>query len=109
MLNQYHALLYRHTFPGRMHVIRIEDILADPHTTLGGLCEKLGLEAPDSLRYPSWNGKRLDEVYPWGTIRTATPAANLATANELTQAERDEVRTRTRQYLEPLGYTDFLR
>jgi sulfotransferase family protein len=108
-INQYHALLFREKFPDRMHVIRIEDVLADPPATLGGLCGKLGLEAVDSLRYPSWNGKRLEEVYPWGTIRTATPEANQATAGELTQAERDEVRARTRQYLEPLGYTDYVR
>ena len=108
-INQYHALLFREKFPDRMHVIRIEDVLADPRATLGALCGKLGLETADSLRYPSWNGKRLAEVYPWGTIRTATPEANLATAHELTQAERDEVRTRTRPYLEPFGYTDYVR
>ncbi len=85
-LNQYHALLFREKFPGRMHVLRIEDVLADPHAALGALCAKLGLDAADSLRYPSWNGKRLDEVYPWGTIRKATPEANLATAHELTPA-----------------------
>jgi hypothetical protein len=107
-LNQYHALLFREKFPGRMHVLRIEDVLADPHAALGALCAKLGLDAAESLRYPSWNGKQLDEVYPWGTIRKATPAANLATAHELTPAERAEVRARTWQYLEPLGYADFI-
>jgi hypothetical protein len=107
-LNQYHALLFREKFPGRMHVLRIEDVLADPHAALGALCAKLGLEAAGSLRYPSWNGKQLDEVYPWGTIRKATPEANLATAHELAPAERDEIRARTWQYLEPLGYADFI-
>jgi hypothetical protein len=107
-LNQYHALLFREKFPGRMHVLRIEDVLADPHAALGALCAKLGLDAAESLRYPSWNGKQLDEVYPWGTIRKATPAANLATAHELTPAERAEIRARTWQYLEPLGYADFI-
>ena len=107
-LNQYYALLFREKFPGRMHVLRIEDVLADPHATLGALCAKLGLDAADSLRYPSWNGKHLDEVYPWGTIRKATPAANLATAHELTPPERAEIRARTWQYLEPLGYADFI-
>jgi hypothetical protein len=107
-LNQYHALLYREKFPDRMHVVRIEDVLDDPHRTLGALCERLGLEPADSLRYPSWNGKQLDEVYPWGTIRKATPGANKATAEELSAAERDEIRARTWQYLERFGYDDFL-
>jgi hypothetical protein len=108
-LNQYHALLYREQYPGRMHVLRIEDVLADPYATLSGLCRKLGLDAADSLRYPSWNGKRLEEVFPWGTIRTATTEANEAAAAELTAAERAEIRQRTWQYLEPLGYADFIR
>jgi len=105
-LNQYCALLFREKFPGRMHVIRVEDVLADPHATLGRLCEELGLEASETLRYPSWNGEKLDEVYPWGTIRTATPAANAATAAELSPAERDEIRLRARPYLEPFGYAE---
>ncbi|MBV8749516.1 MAG: sulfotransferase [Candidatus Eremiobacteraeota bacterium] len=107
-LNQYYALLFREKFPGRMHVVRIEDVLDDPYATLGALCEKLGLERNDSLRRPSWNGTPLDEVYPWGTIRTPTPAANRATAAELSDAEREEIRVRTRPYLEPFGYTRFV-
>ena len=107
-LNQYYALLFEQKFPGRMHVVRIEDVLADPQRRLGALCEKLGLEAADTLQYPSWNGKRLEQVYPWGTIRTPTPAANKATAEELDAAERAEIRARTSQYLEHFGYTDFI-
>jgi hypothetical protein len=107
-LNQYCALLFKQKFPERMHVVRIEDVLADPYATLGALCEQLGLERADSLRQPSWNGKRLEHVYPWGTIRTATPAANLATALELGPPERDEIRARTWQYLDAFGYTDFV-
>jgi hypothetical protein len=106
--SQHHALLFRRKFPDRMHVIRIEDVLADSHGTLGALCEKLGLEPAESLRYPSWNGKQLDQVYPWGTIRQATPEANLATANELDAAERDEIRARAWPYLQPFGYERFV-
>jgi hypothetical protein len=107
-LNQYHALLYARLYPGRMHVLRLEDILADPFGVLGGLCASLGLEPADSLRAPSWNGKPLREVYPWGTIRTPTPEANAATARELNPGEREAVRERASPYLAPLGYDDFL-
>ena len=107
-LNQYYALQFREKYPDRMHVIRIEDVLADPAGTLGALCAKLGLESADALRGPSWNGKPLTEVYPWGTIRHATPAANEATARELPPAERDEVRARAKPYLEPFGYANFI-
>jgi hypothetical protein len=57
---------------------------------------------------PSWNGTKLEEVYPWGTIRRATPNANRETALELSPAEREEVRARTRPFLEALDYKSFL-
>jgi hypothetical protein len=108
VLNQHHALLYRERHPDRVHVVRIEDVMANPTKTLGALLGKLGLESAPSLAEPSWNGTKLEEVYPWGTIRRATPDANKATALELSPAERDEVRARTRPFLEALDYKSFL-
>jgi hypothetical protein len=106
-LNQYHALLYRERFPDRMHLVRAEDVMADPVQALGPLCERLGVEAADSLRSPTWNGAPLQEIYPWGTIRRATPEANRATAAELSAAECAEIRSRTWQYLEVFDYKSF--
>jgi hypothetical protein len=107
-LNQYHALLFKGQFPDRMHIVRTEDVMADSYQTLGEVCEKLGLERADSLRKPTWNGNELEEVYPWGTIRTATPAANKATAEQLSASERDEVRAYAWQYLETFDYKSFV-
>jgi hypothetical protein len=107
-VNQYHALLFRERFRDRLHIVRAEDVMADSHSTLGKVCQKLGLEAADSLRTPTWNGTALPEVYPWGTIRTPTPAANRATAMELSEAERAEVRSRAWQYLEVFDYKSFV-
>ncbi len=107
-LNQYYALLYKEMYPDRMHIVRAEDVMADSHKTLGALCEKLGLESAESLKTPTWNGEALEEVYPWGTIRKPNPTANKATAEELSQAERDEIRARTWQYLEVFDYKSFI-
>jgi hypothetical protein len=107
-LNQYHALLFKEQFPDRMHIVRTEDVMADSYQALGEVCEKLGLERADSLRKPTWNGNELEEVYPWGTIRTATPAANKATAEQLSASERDEVRAYAWQYLETFDYKSFV-
>jgi len=107
-LNQYHALVYRELFPGRVHVLRLEDILGDSRTVLGELCCKLGLDVADSLETPSFNGNPLEQVYPWGTIRSATTDANRATAEELSGSERDAVRARAEPYLERLDYKSFL-
>jgi len=107
-LNQYHALLFKEQYPDRMHVVRAEDVMADPVKTLGAVCGKLGLETADTLRTPSFNGTPLEEVYPWGTIRRATPDQNRATAAELSPAERDEVRRRAFQYLDTFDYKSFI-
>jgi hypothetical protein len=108
-LNQHYALMFQRQYPDRFHIVRAEDVMNDSVGTLGNLCEKLGLEAADSLAQPSWNGVALDEVYPWGTIRTPTPEANHATAQELSAEEQAAVAERAWQYLEVLGYSDFLR
>jgi hypothetical protein len=104
-LNQQHALTARERFPDRLHILRTEDVLEG---ALFELCEQLGLERSDSLARPSWNGEELDEVYPWGTIRKAKSETNRATAEELSEGERDEVRRRAGLYLEKLDYDDFL-
>jgi len=108
-LNQQLALLFQEMFPDRLHIVRLEDTLANPLRTLGALCEKLGIARANSLKTPTWNGRKLKEVYPWGTIRKATPAANLATARELSSAEQAEVRLRAKPFLGRLSYDRFLR
>jgi hypothetical protein len=106
-LNQYHALLWKERFPDRFHIVRVEDVMNDPFTTLGLVCDKLGLERAESLRAPTWNGAPLQEIFPWGTIRRATPEQNLATARELSESEREEVRAFTWQYLDVFNYRSF--
>jgi len=106
-VNQYHALLYRDRFPDRVHVVRVEDVMQDPTEALGPVLAHLGVARDESLRIPSWNGTPLTEVYPWGTIRTATPEANRRTAAALTAAERDEIRVRTREHVETFDYKSF--
>jgi len=108
-LNQYHALLFQKRYPERVHIVRLEDTLADPIAALGPVCKKLGLRAADTMKTPTWNGNKLEEVYPWGTIRKATPEANRATAEELSSQEREEVRSRAEPYLTHFGYQDFLK
>lgn len=107
-LNQYHALVLKERFPGRLHIIRAEDVMSNSYETLGTICKALGLEVSACLRTPSWNGTPLDEVYPWGTIRNATVAQNLATAMELSPVEQAEIRAYCWQYLDVFNYQLFL-
>lgn len=107
-MNQYFALLAHRAHPERMHIVRAEDVMADSTVALTPLCAGLGIEAADSLARPSWNGQELDEVYPWGTIREPSPDANLATAHELSEEDRQEVGARAWQYIDVFGYRNFL-
>lgn len=106
-MNQYYALYFKERFPERMHILRIEDIMAESRKTLGNLCEQLGAEPAASLDKPTWNGVELSQVYPWGTLRKVTPSDNAATAKELSISERDEIRAYTWQYLEAFDYKEF--
>jgi len=108
VLCQHHAKVTQALFPGRMHVLRYEDIIPHPEKTLGGLLKGIGLESSPTLARPSWNGKVMDSVYPWGTIRVPTPEVNRATAQELSPEEREEVRVRAGLFLGAWGYEDFL-
>jgi hypothetical protein len=107
-LNQYHALIFKEQFPSRFHIVRAEDVMSDSYETLSKVCGALGLETADSLRTPTWNGSPLEEIYPWGTIRKATPEQNLATAMELSLDEQAEIRTHCCHYLEEFNYQSFL-
>ncbi len=107
-VNQHFALTARARHPERVHIVRVEDVMADPERTLGRICDALPLERSESLAAPSWNGDRLEEVYPWGTIRSATVEANHATAHELSGDEQADLERHTRLFLRILGYERFL-
>jgi hypothetical protein len=107
-LNQYYALLFHKKYPKRVHILRTEDVLANPKERLGRFCNTIGLDSSNTLGQTSWNGNPLLEVYPWGTIRAPTSAANRATAHELTKQEKVEIQERAGHYLEDFDYKTFL-
>lgn len=107
-LNQQAALLFSEKYPGRVHYLRFEDIVVDPVKVLGGFLGKLGIGTADTLAKPTWNGQALQQVYPWGTVRTPTTEANRATAAELSADEQEEIRLRTKPLLGIFGYENFL-
>jgi hypothetical protein len=102
------ARLAAQRFPERMHIVRVEDVLESHGGVLGDLCEEVGLDRSEMLRVPSWNGVTLEEVYPWGTIRRATPEANRATAVELTDDEMARIAAAADPFLTAFGYEGFL-
>ena len=101
---QYFAKIYEQKYPDNFFVLRFEDIIKDPRKVLGAVLQKIGISDSNTLEYPSWNGKKLTEVYPWGTIRIPTETANLNTAKELSKAEIDKIYLYTKNYIDSLGY-----
>lgn len=106
--NQMSAMTFSQKYPDRVFMLRFEDIVADPVKTLSGVLRKMGIGTSETLSWPSWNGNRMEQVYPWGTVRTPTPEANFNTACELSDAEVAEIRQRTQTLLGPLGYENYM-
>lgn len=106
--NQYAALTAAERHPARVHIVRFEDIIADPNAVLEPVLAKMDLEWSDSCLYPSWNGSKMDQLFPWGTVRTPTPEANIATMNELSIEQKREMASFVGVAGRLLGYDEFL-
>jgi hypothetical protein len=104
---QHMALTFKDRYPKNFHILRFEDLVADPKTAMTTLCGQLGLGFSETCLYPSWNGNKLTEVYPWGTIRVPTPSVNIATMNQLTAEEIDKIRSLSYVMQKQLGYENF--
>lgn len=103
---QHMALTYSEKFPRNFHRVRFEDLVADPEGTMRGLAERLGVSFSESMLHPSWNGEKMESVYPWGTIRVPTTAVNVATKNELSGVEQEEIGRLAGVMMRLLGYED---
>ena len=101
------ALTYAEKYPKTFHILRFEDMVADKKGAMTKLCARLGIGYSDTCLYPSWNGQKMDQVYPWGTVRTPTPEANVATMNELTADEKSRIKALSLVMQRQLGYEDF--
>lgn len=95
-LCQHTALVARDLHPGRFHLVRFEDLVQRPEATLRPVLEAAGLGWSEACLQPTFNGRAMAEVAPWGTIRSATLAAHQATRDELTQAQKARMRMLTR-------------
>lgn len=101
---QHMALTYCQMFPNNFHIVRYEDLVAHPKSVMSDLAQQIGLSYSPTMEYPSFNGTKLEAVYPWGTIRIPTPEANIQTMKELSADERAEIRSTSIVMLKQFGY-----
>jgi hypothetical protein len=101
---QHHALIFSRIYAERFHILRFEDLVASPGKAMRRLADRLNIAWDDALLNPSWNGMRMQSVYPWGTIRTPTTEANIATMNELTPEQKALLGSITQVMLPHFGY-----
>jgi hypothetical protein len=105
-LLQHHALVWARRYPDRFHILRFEDLVASPRDAMGKLADELGIGWDDALLQPTWNAQVMEQVYPWGTIRTPTTEANIATMNELDAAQKAGIKEVASVMLGHFGYED---
>jgi hypothetical protein len=109
VVNQHLARIAKARFSDRFHIVKLEELVADSAAALWPICEALGIDpCHDALKGPSWNGEVIGQVYPWGTIRTASTEANYLTALELTTEEQTEIARLCGPHLELNSYESFL-
>lgn len=101
---QLFALNFSKMYPNNFHLVRFEDLVNDPKEFFSSLTKKLGIKYYDTLEYPSWNGKKLESIVPWGTIMSASNKSNKETREELSKSEHDEIKKRTTVISKLLGY-----
>lgn len=104
-----YARICERKWPRQFFTVRYEDLIADPKSVMNELCGSLGLEpfaatpAPSFNRVPLPNG----QVFPWGTIKTPTTEANIATAKELTYKQIEQIHVECGPMIKEWGYEEF--
>ncbi|MDO8269881.1 MAG: sulfotransferase [Candidatus Levybacteria bacterium] len=98
------AITYANMFPNNFHIVRFEEMVENPNKYFKSLAKKLGISYSPTMEYPSWNGRKLENIVPWGTVQTPTTQANIATKNELTDKEIQDIKKRTYAINKILGY-----
>ncbi len=88
---QHVALVAQGRYDGRFHLVRLEDLAADPEAALRPILQRMGFEWSDRCNAPSFNGHVLTEIPPWGVVQGGARNAGA----ELSPGERDDLAAMT--------------
>lgn len=104
---QLFALNCAKLFPDNVIIVRFEDLISDKQKFFSSLCKKLNIRFEEILTYPSWNGKKLENIYPWGTIQYPTEKYNAEKMKELSKEEYEKIKNITSIFNEHFDYNKF--
>jgi len=68
------------------------------------LCASTGIEYNEILLYPSWNGIKLDNQYPWGTIGLPDLKEQEERIKELSSEEKNNIKMISKYMAEKFNY-----
>lgn len=90
-----YALQLAQRYPLNFHIVHLESLLEFKEETMRSLCTKLGIPFSDTMLYPSFNGQKLDSIYPWGHVEALTIESNKAAADSLDAVSRKTIQEHT--------------
>jgi len=101
------AINLQAVYPQNIFIVKFEDLIKNKKEFFTNLCKDLKIEFKEELLYPSWNGEKLENVYPWGTIEYSTQDYNLARMKELSANEYKKIKLLTKFINEYFGYQKY--
>lgn len=101
---QLQALTLEEKYWGNFKIIFFENLCKNLKQEMEDLCIFLNIPFSDNILYSSFNGEKLDTIYPWGTIKHVTTEENVKTAQELSEEQIQQIEIECRVMLEMLEY-----
>ncbi len=89
------------------HIIKNEDYVKDPEKVIGDLLESIGIPSSPTLAYPSFNGKKLDNLMPWGAVEHPSEEYNEKKAGELSKDDFIWINAECKAMLEYWQYDQY--
>ncbi len=101
------ADFFAREYPDNFFIIRYEDIIENPMKAFQKIFQTLNISSSKTVLYPSWNGEKLKQVFPWGTIAVPSSETNLAAARKLSKKEISVIYNYTHLQLSAFNYLKF--
>ena len=100
------AFNYERKYPHQFHIVRLESFLEDKRATLESILALIGLPWDEALSKPSFNGRELTTLPPWGTVEKPTTEYNLSQARSLSPRLCEAISKECALLIETFGYSD---